>query len=88
MAVMTEQVSGRHNDPAVHDRAFPRQISTTCARIAATRWPEKEPVDDLSQGVPLAILERAAWPEQLDDVAERLRLIATEPVFELVADRR
>ena len=22
------------------------------ARIAATRWPEKEPVDDLSQGVP------------------------------------
>jgi hypothetical protein len=27
-------------------------------------------------------------PEQLDEVAERLRLIATEPVFELVADRR
>jgi hypothetical protein len=31
---------------------------------------------------------QAAWSEQLDEVAESLRLIATEPVFELVADRR
>ena len=30
---------------------------------------------------------KAALSEQLDDVAEGLRLIATEPVFELVADR-
>src|SRR3954451_4180609 len=30
----------------------------------------------------------AAWLEQLDEVAEGLRLIAPEPVFELVADRR
>ena len=38
------------------------------ARIAATRWPEKEPVDDLSQGVPLAILEKIAryWHDEYD----------------------
>jgi hypothetical protein len=27
------------------------------ARIAATRWPEKETVDDLTQGVPLATIQ-------------------------------
>ncbi|MFN5245560.1 MAG: epoxide hydrolase N-terminal domain-containing protein, partial [Novosphingobium sp.] len=26
------------------------------ARIDLTRWPEKEPVDDWSQGTPLAVL--------------------------------
>jgi pimeloyl-ACP methyl ester carboxylesterase len=38
------------------------------ARIAATRWPEKEPVDDLSQGVPLATLETIAryWHDEYD----------------------
>jgi pimeloyl-ACP methyl ester carboxylesterase len=38
------------------------------ARIAATRWPEKEPVDDLSQGVPLATLETVAryWHDEYD----------------------
>src|SRR3954451_14627942 len=29
-------------------------------RLAATRWPEKEPVDDLSQGVPLALVQKVA----------------------------
>jgi pimeloyl-ACP methyl ester carboxylesterase len=38
------------------------------ARIAATRWPEKEPVDDLSQGVPLATLQTIAryWHDEYD----------------------
>ena len=38
------------------------------ARIAATRWPEKEPVDDLSQGVPLATLQKIAryWHDEYD----------------------
>jgi pimeloyl-ACP methyl ester carboxylesterase len=30
------------------------------ARIAATRWPEKEPVEDQSQGVPLATMQALA----------------------------
>ena len=29
-------------------------------RIAATRWPEKEPVDDRSQGVQLAAIQALA----------------------------
>jgi pimeloyl-ACP methyl ester carboxylesterase len=38
------------------------------ARIAATRWPEKEPVDDLSQGVPLATLQTISryWHDEYD----------------------
>src|SRR4051794_41939332 len=37
-------------------------------RIAATRWPEKEPVDDLSQGVPLALVQTLAryWHDEYD----------------------
>jgi pimeloyl-ACP methyl ester carboxylesterase len=38
------------------------------ARIAATRWPERENVDDLSQGVPLAIVQKIAryWHDEYD----------------------
>ena len=38
------------------------------ARIAATRWPEKESVDDLSQGVPLATVQTIAryWHDEYD----------------------
>ena len=38
------------------------------ARLAATRWPEKEPVDDLSQGVPLALVQKVAryWHDEYD----------------------
>jgi pimeloyl-ACP methyl ester carboxylesterase len=38
------------------------------ARIAATRWPEKEPVDDLSQGVQLATVQALAryWHDEYD----------------------
>src|SRR5580765_2148648 len=38
------------------------------ARIAATRWPEKEPVDDLSQGVQLATIQALAryWETEYD----------------------
>src|SRR5262245_29113329 len=37
-------------------------------RIAATRWPEKEPVDDLSQGVQLAAIQALAhyWATEYD----------------------
>ena len=38
------------------------------ARIAATRFPEKEPVDDLSQGVQLATMQALAryWATEYD----------------------
>src|SRR6516162_8159337 len=36
------------------------EIEALRARIAATRWPEKEPVDDLSQGVTLAAIQALA----------------------------
>src|SRR5438067_1298062 len=38
------------------------------ARIAATRWPEEEPVEDYSQGVPLATVQRIAryWHDEYD----------------------
>jgi pimeloyl-ACP methyl ester carboxylesterase len=38
------------------------------ARIAAARWPEKEPVDDLSQGVQLATMQALAkyWETEYD----------------------
>ena len=38
------------------------------ARIVATRWPEKEPVQDLSQGVQLATMQALAryWADEYD----------------------
>jgi len=38
------------------------------ARIAATRWPERETVDDQSQGVPLATIQKLAryWLDEYD----------------------
>src|SRR5688572_13698737 len=37
-------------------------------RIKATRWPEKEPVADTSQGIPLATVEKLAryWASEYD----------------------
>src|ERR671917_24024 len=37
-------------------------------RIAEMRWPEKEPVADFSQGVPLATMQKLAryWAEEYD----------------------
>jgi pimeloyl-ACP methyl ester carboxylesterase len=37
-------------------------------RIAATRWPEKEPVDDLTKGVPLKTMQALAryWEKEYD----------------------
>src|SRR3954466_2789581 len=38
------------------------------SRIAATRWPEQETVDDQSQGVPLATMQTIAryWHDKYD----------------------
>ncbi|MCT2400537.1 epoxide hydrolase family protein [Novosphingobium mangrovi (ex Huang et al. 2023)] len=44
------------------------QIDDLKRRIAMTRWPEKEPVDDWSQGTPLGALQRllAYWADGYD----------------------
>ena len=36
------------------------EIEALRARIAATRWPEKETVGDASQGVPLVVIQELA----------------------------
>ncbi|MFI5607258.1 epoxide hydrolase family protein [Amycolatopsis sp. NPDC051903] len=61
---------------AAHDQAIrPFKIETPeadladlRARILATRWPEKEPVADISQGVPLATMQALAryWANEYD----------------------
>jgi pimeloyl-ACP methyl ester carboxylesterase len=47
-------------------------------RLAATRWPEAEPVSDWSQGIPLAYLQEvcAYWGEKYDWRAREARLNA------------
>lgn len=44
------------------------QLDDLAHRLAATRWPEKEPVDDWTQGTPLAQLQDfvAYWRERYD----------------------
>ena len=50
-------------------------------RLARTRWPDKETVDDWSQGVPLARLRALAdyWRDRHDWRATEARLNALEP---------
>ncbi|MEM9651572.1 MAG: epoxide hydrolase N-terminal domain-containing protein, partial [Actinomycetota bacterium] len=44
------------------------QLDDLAARLAATRWPETEPVDDWSQGTPLAYAKELAgyWADGYD----------------------
>jgi pimeloyl-ACP methyl ester carboxylesterase len=44
------------------------ELEALRGRILATRWPEKEPVDDRSQGVPLATMQKLAryWATEYD----------------------
>jgi len=45
-------------------------------RLRATRWPERETVDDWSQGIPLAYVQDvcAYWAEKYDWRAREARL--------------
>ncbi|WP_410811132.1 epoxide hydrolase family protein [Micromonospora sp. 067-2] len=56
-------------------------------RIAATRWPEKETVDDQSQGVPLATIQAVAryWEKEYDWRSIEARLNAV-PQFVTAID--
>jgi pimeloyl-ACP methyl ester carboxylesterase len=57
----------------------PEKIDDLRSRLAATRWPSKELVDDWSQGVRLQLLQELAryWAEEYDfgRVAERLNAL-------------
>lgn len=54
------------------------ELDDLMARIDLTRWPEKEPVDDWSQGTPLAVLQDlvAYWRNEYDWRACEARLNA------------
>jgi hypothetical protein len=70
-----------------------RRPTTSCSAtsiVTASRTCVAPPVGSGSPGSAMSStkMREAAWSEQLDEVAEGLRLIATEPVFKLVADRR
>jgi hypothetical protein len=53
---------------------FPQEtVDDMRRRIAATRWPEQETVDDESQGVPLATMQDLAhyWGADYDGASAR-----------------
>src|SRR5215208_2764481 len=67
------ELMGTTVDTATDIRAFSidiadEQIDDLRRRIAATRWPEKETVEDQSQGVPLALMQNLAryWASEYD----------------------
>ncbi|WP_069160286.1 epoxide hydrolase family protein [Nocardia altamirensis] len=55
-----------------------QELTDLRARLRSTRWPERETVDDWSQGVPLAYVRElcAYWAEQYDWRATEARLNA------------
>ena len=68
MAVMTERSAG---DTTVRPFTIDipeAELEDLRARIAATRWPEKETVEDPSQGVQLAMMQALAryWETEYD----------------------
>jgi len=68
MAVTVEKPSGDTTIRPFTIDIPESELEDLRTRIAATRWPEKEPVDDLSQGVPLAFLQKIAryWHDEYD----------------------
>ncbi|MCS5734113.1 epoxide hydrolase family protein [Herbiconiux daphne] len=63
------------------------ELAALRARLASTRWPEAETVDDWSQGVPLAVLRDLCrtWAEHYDWRAGERRLNAV-PQFRTTVD--
>jgi len=78
---MTTTVAGSAGTTAIRPFTFDvsdEELEELRARIVATRWPEKEPVDDGSQGVQLATMQALAryWAEEYDWRACEARLKA------------
>jgi pimeloyl-ACP methyl ester carboxylesterase len=71
--------SGALRDPCnVAAEAWTAQLEDLRARLRGARWPERETVDDWSQGVPLAYLSElcAYWADEYDWRATEARLNA------------
>src|SRR3954452_24255284 len=68
MAVMVERPAGDTTIRPFTIDIPDAELEDLRARIAATRFPEKEPVDDLSQGVQLATMQALAhyWATEYD----------------------
>src|SRR6476646_3479048 len=68
MSVLTETPSDATAIRPFTFEAAEADLDDLRERIAATRWPEKEPVDDLSQGVQLATIQALAryWETEYD----------------------
>jgi pimeloyl-ACP methyl ester carboxylesterase len=71
MSTTTDVAEQTHNSAAIRPFRveFPEaEITELRRRILATRWPERETVDDDSQGVPLAMLQQLAryWATDYD----------------------
>ena len=63
------------------------QLADLARRLRATRWPDAEPVDNWSQGIPLAYLQEvcAYWGEKYDWRDREARLNA-HPQFRTPID--
>jgi pimeloyl-ACP methyl ester carboxylesterase len=68
MAVMAEKPAGDTTIRPCTIETPEADLDDLRARIAATRWPENETVDDDSQGVPLALMQDLAryWATEYD----------------------
>jgi hypothetical protein len=65
----TEVAAGGSTDIRELEIGFPEaDLTDLRQRIEATRWPERETVDDDSQGVPLAMMQDLAryWATEYD----------------------
>src|SRR5688572_275645 len=67
-AISPAMVSNEQIRPFKVNSVPQTEIDELKRRILATRWPEKEPVTDQSQGVPLATIKALAdyWATQYD----------------------
>jgi hypothetical protein len=68
MAVTTQESSGAAAIRPFRLEFAEADLEDMRARIEATRWPEKETVEDESQGVPLALIQELAryWATEYD----------------------
>jgi hypothetical protein len=55
--------SGEEIRPFKMARVPEKELDDLKRRILATRWPEKEPVNDQTQGVPLATMNGVKWKQ-------------------------
>src|SRR5262245_16942189 len=74
--MMTSAVENATEIRPFHFEVQQGELDDLRRRVAATRWPEKEPVDDRSQGVQLATIQALAryWATEYDFARLEARL--------------